>query len=69
MSGQHRACACPRRRHRLIRVTFVTAICVIASMTVLRVGVAVGSADLAGRTDPAVTPISSCSTQQTHEEN
>lgn len=51
---RHRACDCTTRPHRLIRATFTAALTVLAAAAMLRAGVAVGSADLAGRSTPSV---------------
>jgi hypothetical protein len=51
---RHRACACDRRPHRLIRVTFTAAVLALVAVTALRIGTAIGSADLVARiTGPA----------------
>ncbi len=47
---KHRACDCPSRPHRLIRVSASTAVLVLAVVGGMRIGTAVGSADQIART-------------------
>ncbi len=51
---RHRACDCPTRRHRLIRVSASTAVLVLAVVGGMRIGTAVGSADQIARTSTQV---------------
>ncbi len=60
---RHRACDCPTRRHRLIRVSASAAVLVLAVVGGMRIGTAVGSADQIART--ATTQV--CATDNREE--